>query len=534
MASPNYKGLPPKQGLYDPQNEHEACGIGFVANVKGNKTHKIVEQGLEVLRNLAHRGAVGCDPCTGDGAGILIQVPHGFLKRTCGDIGIPLPESGEYGVGMVFLPQDPGQHQQCEALMERVIREEGQRLLGWRNVPTKADQIGEVAKKSMPVIRQLFIARDILSESQFERKLYVIRKRVEKAIQESAISDRESFYISSLSCNTLVYKGLLLPEQMPLFYPDLADQTMISSMALVHSRFSTNTFPTWPRAHPYRFICHNGEINTLKGNINWMRARQGRLSSDLFGEDIEKLFPIIGEGESDSACFDKALEFLVMGGRSLPHAMMMLIPEAWSGNADMGLDQRGFYEYHAAMMEPWDGPAAVLFTDGKVIGAALDRNGLRPGRYVVTHDDFVVMASEAGVLNFKPEEVLTKGRLQPGKMFLVDTSQGRIIYDEEIKDKMASQKPYRVWVASKRINIEDLPEPFNVLQPDHVTLRQRQQAFGYTIEDLKMLMTPMAVNGEEALGSMGNDTPLAVLSSNPQPLFKYFKQLFAQVTNPPH
>jgi glutamate synthase (NADPH/NADH) large chain/glutamate synthase (ferredoxin) len=533
MASPNYQGLPPKQGLYDPQNEHDACGIGFVANVKGNKTHKIVEQGLEVLRNLAHRGAVGCDPCTGDGAGIQIQVPHEFLKRTCGDLGIRLPESGEYGVGMVFLPQEPGQRLHCEALMERVIREEGQRLLGWRDVPAKEDQIGAVAKKCMPAIRQIFIERDILSESQFERKLYVIRRRVEKAIHESAISDRESFYIPSLSCNTLVYKGLLLPEQMPLFYPDLADQTVISSLALVHSRFSTNTFPTWPRAHPYRYICHNGEINTLKGNINWMRARQGRLSSDLFGEDIEKLFPIIGEGESDSACFDNALEFLVMGGRSLPHAMMMLIPEAWSGNADMDLDLRGFYEYHAAMMEPWDGPAAVLFTDGKVIGAALDRNGLRPGRYVVTHDDFVVMSSEAGVLNFRPEEVLTKGRLQPGKMFLVDTSQGRIIYDEEIKNKMASRKPYRDWVASKRINIEDLPEPFNVLQPDHVTLRERQQAFGYTIEDLKMLMTPMAVTGEEATGSMGNDTPLAVLSAHPQPLFKYFKQLFAQVTNPP-
>jgi glutamate synthase (NADPH/NADH) large chain/glutamate synthase (ferredoxin) len=530
----NYRnGLPPAQGLYDPRNEKDSCGIGFVANIQGVRSHGIVETGLRVLENMSHRGAVGCDPCTGDGAGILIQVPHDFLKRTCGEQGILLPGAGQYGVGMVFLPKNPVQRRQCEQLFERIITEEGQRLLGWRDVPTKDEHLGDLARKSEPYVRQLFIARDILNETEFERKLYVIRKRVENAVRESAIEDRDSFYISSLSCNTIVYKGLLLPKQIPLYYPDLADPTLVSALVMIHSRFSTNTFPTWPRAHPYRYVCHNGEINTLKGNINWMQARQGRLSSELFGEDLQKLFPIIYENQSDSACLDNALEFLVIGGRSLPHAMMMLIPEAWVGNPDMDLERRGFYEYHAAVMEPWDGPAAVAFTDGKLIGATLDRNGLRPGRFLVTKNDLVVLASEAGVLSVPPEEIRTKGRLQPGKMFLVDTVQGRIIRDEEIKADMCTRKPYRQWVGAHRINIEDLPEPLNVLQPDHVTLRQRQQAFGYTIEDLKMLMTPMAVTGEEPVGSMGTDTPLAVLSDHPQLLFKYFKQLFAQVTNPP-
>ncbi|HXC62333.1 MAG TPA: glutamate synthase subunit alpha, partial [Nitrospiria bacterium] len=413
MKSAKRSGLPPKQGLYDPRYEKEACGIGFVANVKGNKSHEIVRKGLEVLENLAHRGAVGCDPCTGDGAGILIQIPHEFLKRACGEIGIRLPGAGEYGVGMGFLPKDPSQRHLCETLISRIIQEEGQRLLGWRDVPAKDEHLGELARSSQPHIRQFFIARDILDEAQFERKLYVIRKRIENAVLNSAIEDRASFYINSLSSSTIVYKGLLLPRQIPLFYPDLADPTVMSALAMVHSRFSTNTFPTWARAHPYRYACHNGEINTLKGNINWMQARQGRLASELFGDDIQKLYPIIYEDQSDSACFDNALEFLVMGGRSLPHAVMMLIPEAWAGNPDMDLDRRGFYEYHAAMMEPWDGPAAMLFTDGKLIGATLDRNGLRPCRYLVTHDDFAVVASEAGVLSFKPEEVLTKGRLKP-------------------------------------------------------------------------------------------------------------------------
>ncbi|MBI3994848.1 MAG: glutamate synthase large subunit, partial [Nitrospirae bacterium] len=528
-----FKGLPEPQGLYHPQFEKEACGIGFVANVKGGKSHDIVRKGLQVLENLAHRGAVGCDPCTGDGAGILLQVPHEFLKRSCAESGIRLPGAGEYGIGMVFLPAVASQRTPCETLIEKIIREEGQRLLGWRDVPVKEANLGDLARQSRPSIRQFFIARDILSEAEFERKLYVIRKRIENAVRRSALEGRGNFYIASLSSGTLVYKGLLLPDQIPLFYPDLADESVVSALAVVHSRFSTNTFPTWSRAHPYRYICHNGEINTLKGNINWMRAREGRMASDLFGEDLKKLYPIIDEEQSDSACLDNALEFLVMGGRSLPHAMMMLIPEAWSGDPNMDLNRRGFYEYHASMQEPWDGPAAVCFTDGKLVGATLDRNGLRPARYVVTKDDFVVLASETGVLPIRPEEVRTKGRLQPGRMFLVDTAQGRIIDDDEIKADIASRKPYRQWVGTNRINLEDLPEPLNVPQPDHVTLRQRQQAFGYTIEDLKMIMMPMAITGEEPVGSMGTDTPLAVLSDRPQLLFKYFKQLFAQVTNPP-
>ncbi|MGB3942145.1 MAG: glutamate synthase large subunit [Candidatus Manganitrophaceae bacterium] len=526
-------GLPPPQGLYDPRFEKDSCGIGFVVDIKGHRSHDIVQNALQVLENLSHRGAVGCDPCTGDGAGILLQVPHTFLKRSCGEVDITLPSIGEYGVGMVFLPSSSSDRRACEKLFEKIIVDEGQRLLGWRDVPTKESHLGEVARRTVPVIRQIFIARDILNEIEFERKLYVIRKRTENAVRQSAIEQRNYFYIPSLSCSTIIYKGLLLPNQIPLFYPDLADPQVTSALALVHSRFSTNTFPTWPLAHPYRYLCHNGEINTLKGNVNWMRARQGRLSSELFGEEIEKLFPIINENQSDSACLDNAAEFLVMGGRSLPHAMMMLVPEAWAGNPDMDLDRRGFYEYHAAMMEPWDGPAAIAFTDGKLIGATLDRNGLRPARYVITKNNRVVLASEAGVLPFAPEEIRTKGRLQPGKMFLVDTVQGRIIDDEEIKAGISGRKPYRYWVMNHRINIEDLPEPLNIPQPDHVTLRQRQQVFGYTLEDLKMIMMPMAINGEEPIGSMGTDTPLAVLSDRPQLLFKYFKQLFAQVTNPP-
>lgn len=371
-------GLPPKQGLYDPEQEKDSCGIGFVVNIKGQKSHTIVQQGLQILENLSHRGAQGCDPCTGDGAGILLQVPHEFLKRTVGDVGIALPNAGEYGVGMVFLPPQMDARKQCEALFSRMIGEEGARLLGWRDVPVKSDAIGPVARSTEPFIRQVFISRDVLNEGQFERKLYVIRKRVETAVRESAIQGRDYFYISSLSANTIVYKGLLLPEQMSAYYQDLKDERLASALALVHSRFSTNTFPTWPLAHPYRYICHNGEINTLKGNVNWMRARQGRLNSDLFGQDLAKLYPIVSEQQSDSACLDNAVEFLTMGGRSLPHAMMMLIPEPWVANSQMDLDRRGFYEYHAAMQEPWDGPAAVCFTDGKFIGATLDRNGLRP------------------------------------------------------------------------------------------------------------------------------------------------------------
>ncbi len=524
---------PQKQGLYDPQNEHDSCGIGLVASIKGVRSHDIIQKGLTVLENLSHRGAVGCDPCTGDGAGIILQVPHRLLERSASEIGIKLPRPGAYGVGIVFLPPNPQARGACEKIFEKMILEEEHRLLGWRDVPTKEEHIGVQARGSMPSIRQIFIARDILSESEFERKLYVLRRRVENAVRDSAIEGKHFFYVCSLSCNTILYKGLLMPDQLPRFYPDLSDPDAVSAIALVHSRFSTNTFPSWPLAHPFRYTCHNGEINTLKGNVNWMRARQGRFSSALFKGDLQKLFPIIDSEQSDSACFDNALEFLVMGGRSLPHAMMMLIPEAWAGNPHMDLDRRGFYEYHAAMMEPWDGPAAIAFTDGKMIGATLDRNGLRPARYLITQDDLAVLASETGVLEFEPSEIRAKGRLQPGKMFLIDTEQGRIIDDDEIKAKIASQQPYREWISTYRISLSELPEPLNLLQPNHATLRQRQQTFGYSIEDLKMLLTPMAVTGEEAIGSMGNDTPLAVLSDRPQLLFKYFRQLFAQVTNPP-
>ncbi|MFZ5864079.1 MAG: glutamate synthase large subunit [Nitrospirota bacterium] len=528
-----FGGLPAPDGLYHPSQERDACGIGFVADIKGRKSHDIVRKAIEVLNNLEHRGAQGCDPCTGDGAGILLQIPHEFLARVAPQSRIALPRAQEYGVGMVFLPQDAAGRRLCEQIIERVIAEEGQRFLGWRDVPVKESELGWLARQSMPAIRQVFVARDILSEADFERKLYVIRKRIESSIRDSAIPGRDEFYVSSLSCRTIVYKGLLLPNQLEKFYQDLGDGTLTSAIGLVHSRFSTNTFPTWPLSHPYRYVCHNGEINTLKGNVNWMRARQGRLESDLYGEDIHKLFPIIYENQSDSACFDNALEFLVMGGRSLPHAMMMLIPEAWVGNPQMDLDRRGFYEYHAAIMEPWDGPAAMAFTDGRLIGGTLDRNGLRPARWLTTHDGLAVLASEAGVLSFAPQEIRAKGRLQPGKMFLVDTVEGRIIDDEEIKSDIASRKPYREWVATNRLSLDELPQPMSVPQPDHATLRQRQQAFGYTVEELKMVLTPMVVNGEEAVGSMGTDTPLAVLSERPQLLFKYFKQLFAQVTNPP-
>jgi glutamate synthase (NADPH/NADH) large chain/glutamate synthase (ferredoxin) len=529
----NFYGMPPKQGLYDPRFEKDGCGIGFVANIKGHKSHDIIQKSLQVLKNLHHRGAQGCDPCTGDGAGILMQVSHEFFRRAAADIGITLPESGGYGVGMVFLPQDEPLRRQCEGLFETIIREEGVRFLGWRDVPVNLAHVGDQAKQTLPYIRQFFIARDILNEAQFERKLYVLRRCLARAIRESALVERGKVYICSLSANTIVYKGMLLPEQLGCFFSDLEDSSMVSALGLVHSRFSTNTFPTWTLAHPYRYTVHNGEINTLRGNVNWMRARQGRLQSDLFGKDLEKLYPIIYENQSDSACLDNAVEFLMMAGRSLPHAMMMLIPEPWVGNPSMSLERRGFYEYHAAMMEPWDGPAAVAFTDGKLIGATLDRNGLRPCRYQVTTDDLVILASEAGVLPIEAKNIREKGRLQPGRMFVVDTIQGRIIDDEEIKADIVGRKPYRSWLTQHRVSLDELPEPLNVPQPDHQTLRQRQQVFGVTIEELKMVLSPMGINGEEPTSSMGTDTPLAVLSNRPQLLPKYFKQLFAQVTNPP-
>jgi glutamate synthase (NADPH/NADH) large chain/glutamate synthase (ferredoxin) len=497
-------GLPPKQGLYDPRHEKDSCGIGFVVNIKGHKSHDIIRQGLQVLENLTHRGAQGCDPCTGDGAGILLQVPHQFLRRAAGDAGVSLPGAGEYGVGQVFLPPNAAARQQCESLFRTIIEEEGSRLLGWRDVPVKSDTIGVQARKTEPFMRQVFIGRDMLNDAQFERKLYVIRKLVEKAVRESAIQGREHFYIPSLSASTIVYKGLLLPHQMAAYYPDLTDASMVSALALVHSRFSTNTFPTWPLAHPYRYICHNGEINTLKGNVNWMKARQGRLHSELFGKDMEKLFPIVYEQQSDSACLDNALEFLLLGGRSLPHAMMMLIPEPWVANAQMDLDRRGFYQYHAAMMEPWDGPAAVCFTDGKMIGATLDRNGLRPCRYQVTTDGTVVLASEAGVLPAEAKHIRMKGRLQPGRMFLVDTMQGRIIDDEEIKADIVGRKPYRSWVTQYGVSLDDPPAAAGI------RVHGRRAQNGHHADDRDRRRSHLIDGDGYALGGVVRPPPTAV------------------------
>jgi len=525
-----------RQGLYDPRFEHDACGVGFVANIKGEKSHAIVQNGLRVLQNLTHRGACGCDPLTGDGAGILVQVPDAFLRKECGSLKIDLPDVGEYGVGMVFLPRDVTERNVCKQLFEQIVHEEGQRFLGWRTVPTDPNACGELARRLMPEIRQIFIAPGpgAHDPEAFERKLYVIRRAVERAVTEAKLRDSESFYVPTLSARTLGYKGLLLPEQIPQFYRDLTDPDFTSALALVHQRFSTNTFPSWDRAHPYRFIAHNGEINTLRGNQNWMRARERLFQSPLFGEDMEKLLPIIDDSLSDSGKFDNALELLVRTGRSLPHAIMMMIPEAWQKHESMSATKRAFYEYHSCLTEPWDGPASIAFTDGRLIGAVLDRNGLRPSRYVVTKDGFVVMASEVGVLDIAPENVLHKDRLQPGRMFLVDTEHGRIVGDEEIKEGMAARKPYRAWLDQNLVHVDKLPAPARVPAPaDTTALVTRQQLHGYTLEDLRFLMSPMAVNGQEAVGSMGNDTPLAVLSDRPHLLFNYFKQLFAQVTNPP-
>ncbi len=527
-------GLPPAQGLYDPAHEHDACGIGFVASISGKKSHDIIRKGIQVLLNLTHRGACGCDPETGDGAGVLIQIPDKFFARECQKLGFALPDTGKYAVGMTFLPVEKYPRLQCEGILERIIREEGLNLLGWRDTPVYASAIGRVARASQPYIQQIFVGcAEGMDEDAFERKLYVVRKRAENEVQESKMEDAEMFYIPSLSCRTIVYKGLLLAPQIENFYRELSDPDTESALCLVHQRFSTNTFPSWQRAHPYRYIAHNGEINTLRGNVNWMEARQSLLKSELFGDDIKKLLPIIAPDGSDSANFDNAVELLFQAGRSLPHVMAMMIPEAWAGNPHMNPEKRSFYEYHACLMEPWDGPAAIAFTDGRVIGATLDRNGLRPGRYVVTQDDLVVMASEAGVLDIAPEEVKRKGRLQPGKMFLVDTVEGRIISDREIKEQLAARRPYAEWLKENHVTIDQLPEPSRMHHPDAEALLRRQRAFGYSDEDVRMILAPMATKGEEPVGSMGTDTPLACLSDKPQSLFNYFKQLFAQVTNPP-
>ena len=527
--------FPAAQGLYDPRNEKDACGVGFVARLNNEKSHDIIEKGLEILINLDHRGAVGADPLAGDGCGMLIQIPHDFLAEETAKANFKLPAPGAYGVASVFLPRDAEGRATVRAIIEKTITDEGQVLLGWRDVPVDSSGLGYSVKPTEPVHVQVFIGRGAGMEDQnlFERKLYVLRKQISARVFALGEKRPAGFYVVSMSSRTLVYKGMLLATQLGDYFKDLRDPRIKSALALVHQRFSTNTFPTWSLAHPYRMVAHNGEINTLRGNVNWMAARQASVSSPLFGEDITKLWPISYEGQSDTACFDNALEFLVQGGYSLAHAAMMLIPEAWAGNPLMSEERRAFYEYHAALMEPWDGPAAMAFTDGLQIGATLDRNGLRPARYIVTDDGLVVMASEVGVLPIPEEKIVTKWRLQPGKMLLVDLQQHRIVSDEEIKRDLAASHPYKTWLNDTQIVLEDLnPVEARASRTD-VSLLDRQQAFGYTQEDIAILLSPMAITGEEATGSMGTDTPISAMSNLSKPLYTYFKQNFAQVTNPP-
>jgi glutamate synthase (NADPH/NADH) large chain len=531
----SHPALPPRQGLYDPANEHDACGVGFVAHIKGVRSHSIVEQGLTILKNLTHRGAVGWDPKLSDGAGILIQVPDRFFREELARQDVTLPPVGQYGVGMVFLPRDPASRFACEYEIERAIKDEGQVLLGWRDVPVDNSDVAAPARQLEPVIRQVFIGRGagVTVTDALERKLYIIRKASGHAIQALRLAHGKEFYVPSMSARTVCYKGMLLAYQVGTYFLDLQDSRVVSALALVHQRFSTNTFPSWDLAHPFRMICHNGEINTLRGNVNWIRARQGAISSPILGRDLDKVWPLIYDGQSDSASFDNALELLVMGGYSIAHAMMMMIPEAWEQHTLMDANRRAFYEYHAAMMEPWDGPAAIAFTDGRQIGATLDRNGLRPARYIVTDDDLVIMGSECGCLPIPEERISKKWRLQPGKMFLVDLEKGRIVDDKELKDTLSSTRPYAEWIERIRVKLDEVETDRQQPERSPVSLLDRQQAFAYTQEDVKFLMTPMGAIGEEATGSMGNDSPLAVLSSKNKTLYHYFKQLFAQVTNPP-
>lgn len=526
--------MPPKQGLYDPQFEHDACGVGFVVHMKGKPSHSIVEEALTILLNLDHRGAVGAEPNTGDGAGILMQMPHRFMEQAAAAKGIQLPQPGHYGVGMIFSSPDPVIRCRSREIFEQLVVAAGQTVLGWRDVPTDNSPLGATAKASEPFVEQVFIARgeNAPDELAFERKLYVIRKQAHMAIRHAGID--QHWYPTSISCRTLVYKGMLMPVQVGQYYPDLSHPQMESALGLVHSRFSTNTFPSWERSHPYRYIAHNGEINTLRGNINWMHARQSMFESEVFGEDLQRAQPLINIDGSDSTIFDNTLELLTLAGRSLPHAMMMMIPEPWSGHESMGPEKQAFYEYHACLMEPWDGPASIAFTDGTMIGAVLDRNGLRPSRYYVTKDDRVIMASEAGVLPVAPDQVVKKGRLEPGRMFLVNMQEGRIVADQEIKQDIATAHPYQEWLDKYLVDLKDLPAaPTEESGGDEAALRSRQRAFGYTFEEMRLLLTPMAQNGVEAIGAMGTDTPLAVLSNRPKLLYDYFQQLFAQVTNPP-
>ena len=531
------RGLPPAQGLYDPAFEHDACGVGFICHIKGKASNKIVTDALQMLENMEHRGGCGCESNSGDGAGILTKIPHEFFVRKCKELGITLPKPGEYALGMIFLPKDPAARQECEQNLEKIARDFGMKVLGWRDVPVESAEVGPTPRKSEPKIRQVFIGmgENFYKRSEFDSRLYLVRQRAENTIEFGNFSEssKQQFYIPILSANRTVYKGMLTAGQVRRYYPDLAEVDFTSSLAIVHSRFSTNTFPTWDRAHPYRYIAHNGEINTLRGNRNWMRARYGSLQSETFGDELQKMFPIVTESGSDSATFDNCLQFLTLNGRSLPHSVLMMIPEAWQANALMDKDLKAFYEYHACLMEPWDGPASVTFTNGSVVGAVLDRNGLRPSRYYVTKDDLVIMASEVGVIPVDPKNVLRKWRLQPGKIFLIDQKLGRIVNDEEIKHQLVNKRPWRQWLDENLVDLDSLPTPQNEHMADHESLLVRQHAFGYTVEDLRILMTPMAVNGAEAIGSMGTDTPLACLSDRPQLLYNYFKQLFAQVTNPP-
>ena len=523
------------RGLYDPRFEHDACGVGMVCHMKGEKSHRIIADGLQILVNLTHRGACGCDETTGDGAGILIQMPHAFLKKAAAEASIQLPAEREYACGLVFLPPDQEQRNICMDHFEAVVLEEKQEFLGWRRVPVNSEALGDLARQLEPAVYQIMIGRGpgIRGAAHFERKLFVIRKVIENFVRESQLSGAPYFHVPSLSCRTIVYKGMLLADQIEAFYPDLTDPQIASALALVHQRYSTNTFPTWDLAHPFRFLCHNGEINTLRGNVNWMNARQHLFQSELFGEDMPKLFPIATPGSSDSAIFDNAVELLHHSGRSLPHAIMMMIPEAWEKYETMADEKKAFYEYHSCLIEPWDGPASIAFSDGTCLGAVLDRNGLRPSRYTVTDNDLVIMASETGVLDVPAQDVRCKGRLQPGRMFLIDTEKGRIVEDEEIKAEIAARKPYRQWLVQNLVTLDQLPVPQQIQTEDRLPLKTRQQAFGYSMEDLRIILAPMAREGTESIGSMGDDIPPAILSSRPRLLFDYFKQLFAQVTNPP-
>ena len=526
-----------QQGLYDPAHEHDACGVGFVAHIKGQKSHAIVQQGLKILENLDHRGAVGADKLMGDGAGLLIQLPDALYREEMAAQGVTLPPAGEYGVGMIFLPKEHASRLACEQEMERAIKAEGQVLLGWRDVPVNRDMpMSPRVRAKEPIIRQVFIGRgnDVIVQDALERKLYVIRKKASKAISKLGLKHSKEYYVPSMSSRTIIYKGLLLADQVGTYYLDLQDARCTSALGLVHQRFSTNTFPEWPLAHPYRYVAHNGEINTVKGNYNWMRAREGVMSSPVLGDDLKKLYPISFPDQSDTATFDNCLELLTMAGYPLAQAVMMMIPEPWEQHTMMDERRKAFYEYHAAMMEPWDGPASIVFTDGRQIGATLDRNGLRPSRYCITDDDMVIMGSEAGVLPVPESKIVSKWRLQPGKMFLIDLEQGRMINDEELKANLAHSKPYKQWIENLRIRLDDVASPADAAPAaSAVSLLDMQQAFGTTQEDIKFLLAPMAQAGEEAIGSMGNDSPLAVLSSKNKPLYNYFKQLFAQVTNPP-